>query len=175
MGHGLHGVPSSGWNICAKSTYQEGTPLFIPSERSVSQLYRETRSRRTCGLLGEPNTFSVSLSTSGPTPWRSIGRYCLVEGQIHRERLGRPYFFSISLINSRRNISQSPGTLARALLLRFCTLLLGRQHCPQHPCHRNPRQLPIHRLIRTLVNSPQRPTHALAHRTRRMRLILVHL
>ncbi|MBB5066686.1 hypothetical protein HDF15_005070, partial [Granulicella mallensis] len=24
---------SSGWIICASSTYQEGTPLFIPSER----------------------------------------------------------------------------------------------------------------------------------------------
>jgi hypothetical protein len=34
MGIGLHGVPSSGWNICASSTYQEGTPLFIPSECS---------------------------------------------------------------------------------------------------------------------------------------------
>ncbi|WP_221314562.1 hypothetical protein, partial [Granulicella mallensis] len=60
---GLHGVSSSGWIICASSTYQEGTPLFIPSERSTSR-FCEVRSRRT------PKD-STLPTTSGPFPART--------------------------------------------------------------------------------------------------------
>src|ERR1017187_2977445 len=95
--------------LCASSTYQEGTPLFIPSERNLARFLRQMESK---DLRFRPSTFSIYF-------W---------DGELGDAALGSLSWFDGS--------SRRCGLLLRSFRGRWALLLrlLRRRRCCTRGC-----------------------------------------